>query len=98
MCNWENGPRTMQQIYHEGPAKMQAAEFDVRLSRRPIERCQWPLGATCSRSRYRSGLASANERAKPCTSPAPAKIATATAALLILCFHDAFATAPGLQL
>src|SRR5882724_200414 len=42
----ENGPRTMQQIYHEGPAKMQAAEFDVRLSRRPIERCQWPLGAT----------------------------------------------------
>ena len=41
----ENGPRTMQQIYTEGLAKMQAAEMDVRLSRRPIERYEWPLGA-----------------------------------------------------
>src|SRR5207302_8748263 len=41
----ENGPRTMQQIYSEGLAQMQAAEFDVRLSRRPIERYEWPLGA-----------------------------------------------------
>src|SRR4030095_1274637 len=41
----ENGPRTMQQIYNEGLAKMQAAEIDVRLSRRPIERYEWPLGA-----------------------------------------------------
>jgi hypothetical protein len=38
----ENGPRTMQQIYSEGLAQMQAAEFDVRLSRRPIERYEWP--------------------------------------------------------
>src|SRR5438046_5392699 len=41
----ENGPRTMQQIYTEGLAKMQAAEMAVRLSRRPIERYEWPLGA-----------------------------------------------------
>src|SRR5216110_1747313 len=41
----ENGPRTMQQIQNEGLAKMQAAEMDVRLSRRPIERYEWPLGA-----------------------------------------------------
>src|SRR5204862_6993835 len=41
----ENGPRTMQQIYNEVLAKMQAAEIDVRLSRRPIERYEWPLGA-----------------------------------------------------
>ena len=41
----ENGPRTMQQIQSEGLAKMQAAEIDVRLSRRPIERYEWPLGA-----------------------------------------------------
>src|SRR5207248_8201546 len=39
----ENGPRTMQQIQNEGLAKMQAAEMDVRLSRRPIERSEWPL-------------------------------------------------------
>src|SRR5437899_12213483 len=41
----ENGPRTMQQIQSEGLAKMQAAEMDVRLSRRPIERYEWPLVA-----------------------------------------------------
>jgi Ca-activated chloride channel homolog len=40
----ENGPRSMQQIQNEGLAKMQAAEMDVRLSRRPIERYEWPLG------------------------------------------------------
>jgi Ca-activated chloride channel family protein len=32
----ESGPRTMQQVQSEGLAKMQAAEMDVRLSRRPI--------------------------------------------------------------
>ena len=35
----------MQQVQTEGLAKMQAAEMDVRLSRRPIERYEWPLGA-----------------------------------------------------
>src|SRR5213596_3876288 len=39
----ENGPRTMQQIQSEGFAKMKAAEMDVRLSRQPIERYEWPL-------------------------------------------------------
>ncbi|PYI58496.1 MAG: hypothetical protein DMC60_12730, partial [Verrucomicrobia bacterium] len=41
----ENGPRTMQQLGSEGLAKMQAAAMDVRLSRRPIERYEWPLSA-----------------------------------------------------
>src|SRR5882762_2171950 len=41
----ENGLRTMQQVQSEGLTKMQAAEMDVRLSRRPIERYEWPLGA-----------------------------------------------------
>jgi Ca-activated chloride channel family protein len=41
----ENGPRSMQQIQSEGLAKMQAAEMDVRLSRRPIERYEWPASA-----------------------------------------------------
>ena len=47
----ENGPRSMQQIQNEGLAKMQAAEMDVRLSRRPIERYEWPLGRCANRSR-----------------------------------------------
>src|SRR5881409_3342851 len=41
----ENGPRTMRQIQSEALTKMQAAEMDVRLSRRSIERYEWPLGA-----------------------------------------------------
>src|ERR687887_1976190 len=41
----EKRPRSIQQIQNEGLAKMQAAEMDVRLSRRPIERYEWPLGA-----------------------------------------------------
>src|SRR6266446_5823281 len=41
----ENGPPTIHEIYSQGLHNMQAPEFDVRLSRRPIERYEWPLGA-----------------------------------------------------
>lgn len=41
----EEGPRTMKQLYTDGLARMQAGDIDARLSRRPIERYQWPLGA-----------------------------------------------------
>jgi Ca-activated chloride channel family protein len=41
----ENGPRTMKQIISEGLAKMKVADINARLSRRPIERYEWPLGA-----------------------------------------------------
>jgi Ca-activated chloride channel family protein len=41
----ETGPGTMRELFTEGLSKMKAAEMDVRLSRRPIERYQWPLGA-----------------------------------------------------
>src|SRR5207237_1291805 len=41
----EDAPRTMSQLYQQGLAKMKAAEIDARLSRRPIERYEWPLGA-----------------------------------------------------
>ena len=40
-----DGPRTMSQLYSQGLANMKAAEIDARLSRRPIERYEWPLGA-----------------------------------------------------
>ena len=93
----ENGPRTMQQIYTEGLAKMQAAEMDVRLSRRPIERYEWPLGValialalsilTGERKRTR-------ERVYVRTR---VEIATAAAALWIVLCQFAFAAAPGLD-
>ena len=41
----EDAPRTMAQLYQQGLANMKAAEIDARLSRKPIERYQWPLGA-----------------------------------------------------
>jgi len=41
----EDGPRTMKTLFTEGLAKMQAGEIDDRMSRRPIERYQWPLAA-----------------------------------------------------
>jgi Ca-activated chloride channel family protein len=94
----ENGPSTMQQIYSEGLAKMQAAEFDVRLSRRPIERYEWPLGAALIALTL-SILIGERKRARVAVrSHAPLKLAPTVAALLLFCFRNAAASAPGLQL
>lgn len=41
----DNGPGEMQQIYRSGLGQMKEQEIDVRMTRRPIERYQWPLGA-----------------------------------------------------
>ncbi len=95
-----NGPRTMQQLFTEGLAKMQAAEIDVRLSRRPIERYQWPLGAAIIALAI-SFLISERKRTRQ-TVPAPAPRAAlastaAIAALLLLSLSQAFAAAPGLD-
>jgi Ca-activated chloride channel family protein len=40
-----NGPAEMQQIVREGLAAMTEKDIDAKLSRQPIERYQWPLGA-----------------------------------------------------
>ena len=93
----ENGPRTMQQIYSEGLAKMQAAELDVRLSRRPIERYEWPLGVALL-SIAMSILIGERKRVRErIYSRATAKIAAATAALLIFFGPFAFAALSGLE-
>jgi len=93
----ENGLRTMQQIQSEGLAKMQAAEMDVRLSRRPIERYEWPLGAALIALAL-SILVPERKRARQrayATVSAPAAATAAT--LIILLSSSAFATAPGLD-
>ncbi len=94
-----NGPRTMQQLFTEGLAKIQAAEIDVRLSRRPIERYEWPLGAAMialaasllmgERKRVRQAVRA------PALSPV-ATTATITA-LILFSLSQAFAAAPGLD-
>jgi Ca-activated chloride channel homolog len=105
----ENGLRTMQQIQNEGLAKMQAAEMDVRLSRRPIERYEWPLGAALialalsiliperKRARQRAYPAAPARNAMPTGAGGPARITTAAALLAMLLTSSGFAAAPGLD-
>jgi len=105
----ENGPRTMQQIQNEGLAKMQAAEMDVRLSRRPIERYEWPLGAALialalsiliperKRARERVSAVAPAREAERGVANAPAGAAAATALLVMFLSSSLFATAPGLD-
>jgi Ca-activated chloride channel homolog len=93
----ENGPRTMQQIYNEGLAKMQAAEIDVRLSRRPIERYEWPLGAAIIALALSILIGERKRVRERRYLPSPVKAATATTALAIFFCQFAFATTPGLE-
>lgn len=105
----ENGPRTMQQVQSEGLAKMQAAEMDVRLSRRPIERYEWPLGAALialalsiliperKRMRERSYIPAPARTTARAVSGGPVKAAGAAVALVMLLCSSAFATAPGVN-
>ncbi len=106
----ENGPRSMQQIQTEGLAKMQAAEMDVRLSRRPIERYEWPLGAALiaialsiliperKRVRARAQVPASARKVPHSLAAGPAKAAGAAAAILMLVsLSSAFATAPGVN-
>src|SRR5205085_1418658 len=93
----EDGPRTMKQLFADGLAKMQSGEIDDRMSRKPIERYQWPLGAALllfaasflmrERKRVRTRASHAIERAP----------ILATAALVLLLANISFAAAPGLD-
>src|SRR5438046_1167711 len=95
--NLENGPRTMQQIYTEGLAKMQAAEMDVRLSRRPIERYESPLGTALITLALSILIGERKRTRERAFARAPAKIATAATALWIALCHFGFGAAPGLD-
>ena len=105
----ENGPRTMQQVQSEGLAKMQAAEMDVRLSRRPIERYEWPLGGALialalsiliperKRVRERAHVPAPARNAARSVAGGPVKAAGAAVAVLMLLCSSVFATAPGIN-
>jgi len=103
----ESGPRTMQQIQSEGLAKMQAAEMDVRLSRRPIERYEWPLGAALialalsvliPERKSATGRIRRGERVRERSYvPATARAAGATVALLLFLSSFALGAAPGIN-
>ena len=105
----ENGPRTMRQIQSEALTKMQAADMDVRLSRRSIERYEWTLGAALialalsmlvserKRVRVRRSVPAPAHDATHTAAGGPISTAGATAALLMLLSSFAFAAAPGID-
>jgi len=93
----EAGPRTMHQLYAEGPAKMQASEIDARLSRRPIERYEWPLAGAIT-ALAMSILIGERKRARaPSRLRQWTKVAAPATALVLLATRQAYATAPGLD-
>jgi Ca-activated chloride channel family protein len=94
----ENGPRTMKQLFDDGLAKMKTGEIDDRMSRRAIERYQWPLGA----SLFVFGVAfmlreRKRERGRARSVSAEPKPALVAAAILLLSTSSCFAAAPGLD-
>jgi Ca-activated chloride channel family protein len=93
----EDGPRTMKQLFTEGLAKMQAGEIDARLSRRPIERYQWPLGAAMF---FLAASFLMRERKRLRALPSreiETKKTLAMAAILLLLADASFAATPGLD-
>jgi Ca-activated chloride channel family protein len=94
-----NGPRTMQQLFTEGLAKMQAAEIDVRLSRRAIERYEWPLGAAMIALAASLLMGERKRSRQAVRAPMPAPVATTATvtALILFSLSQAFAAAPGLD-
>src|SRR5436853_7067217 len=89
----ESGPQTMSQLYSQGLASLKATEIDARLSRTPIERYEWPLGAALL-ALTMSILIGERKRARVrATVPRRLKVAIPATALLLLFARPVFGTA-----
>jgi len=93
----EDGPRTMKQLFDEGLAKMQTGDIDDRMSRRPIERYQWPLGAALVVFAAAFLLRERKRERVRVVAPVAPRRALATAAGVLLFAGSSFAAAPGLD-
>jgi Ca-activated chloride channel homolog len=104
----ENGPRTMKQLFDEGLGKMKVADINARLSRRPIERYEWPLAAAILLFAL-ALLISDRRRRRPATGALPppeqkqgrksGRPSTAIAAAIFLLFvRQSFGASAGLEL
>jgi Ca-activated chloride channel family protein len=93
-----DGPRTMSQLYSQGLANMKAAEIDARLSRRPIERYEWPLGAGIIALTMSILVRERKKVRARARLPRWSRVAVPATAVVFLVTQAAFATAPGLSL
>ncbi len=94
----ENGPRTMQQLVAEGISKMKAADIDVRLARRPIERYEWPLGLAVLALGLSVMIGERKRIRRMARVPSRGPtMATAATALILLTLPRTYGSAPGLD-
>jgi Ca-activated chloride channel homolog len=93
----ENGPRTMKQLFTEGLGQMKVADINARLSRRPIERYEWPLAAAILFFAL-AVLINDRQRSKGAKRSPARQPAAAVAALIFLAASWARAASPGLEL
>jgi Ca-activated chloride channel homolog len=94
----ENGPRTMKQLIEQGIGKMQAGEIDVRLSRRPIERYEWPLGAAIMTLAASLLINDRKKQRRTALRSRRRETVAVAASILMLASVSAKAIAPGLDL
>ena len=93
-----NSPATMRQLYADGLAQMQTGDIDARMSRQPIERYQWPLGAALAALAASLLVRERKRQRVPVVPPkATATRSLATAAVLLSLASVAAAAAPGLD-
>ena len=93
-----DGPRTMSQLYQQGLANMKAAEIDARLSRRPIERYEWPLAAAIIALTISVLIRERKKVRVRARFPGWPRITVPASAMLLLLARPALATTPGLNL
>ncbi len=93
-----DAPRTMGQLYQQGLATMKAAEIDARLSRRPIDRYEWPLGAAVVALTISVLIGERKKIRSRARAPRLTKIAVPATAVVLLLVRPAFASESGLNL
>ncbi|HLW35298.1 MAG TPA: VWA domain-containing protein [Chthoniobacterales bacterium] len=93
-----DGPQTMAQLYQQGLAKMKAADIDARLSRRPIERYEWPLAAALIALTISILIGERKKVRARSRLPRWTRVAAPASAVLFILIRSAFASAPGLNL
>ena len=93
----EGGPGTMKRLFDDGLAKMQSGDIDERLSRQPIERYQWALGAALLVFSAAFLLRERKRERATATSPGVTTKPLLAAAVILLFSGPCFAAAPGLD-